>query len=237
MSRLFGLSLPVSSDSSTTTPFMQSAMFSNSSREDVKHARSGARDSSCCSSMGGQEQSWALAPGPQWREELSEHSQDREGSSSSSVLTGPNSQGYVLHTGHVVPDWDSGQNGKGIIRRPRSGTAAWAHRKRQPKKLRMDMPSSNRHDDSSSSEGGEHCQGSLARSLAKKANPKSRTWQSDEEFKAAVELNRKIVATTSTEEVLSQVDQHRSVFNSVNAATAFHRLAKVWPRPSAMRRC
>ena len=234
-SRLLGSSLPVSSNSSSTILFLQSAVSSNSSREDVRYARSGARDSSCSTSScsnGGQGQTWALAPGPQWREELSEHSQDRE---SPSVLTGPSSQGHALHTGHVVPDWDSGQgaeeNGKGVIRRPRSGTAAWAHRKRQPKKQRMvsGVPSLNRRDDSSSSEGGDHRQGSLA----KRADAKDRTWQSGEEFKAAIEMNRRIVATTSTEEVLSLVDEHWSVFNSVNTATAFHRLAKVWPRPSA----
>lgn len=125
------------------------------------------------------------------------------------------------------------KNGKGTIRHPRSGTAAWAYRKRQPKKLRMagGMPSSSRHGDYSSSEGGEDRQ----RSPAKMADLDSRTWQSDKDFKAAVELNRKIAATTSAEEALSLVDQHGGVFNSVNAATAFHRLAKVWPRLLAMR--
>ncbi|BDA44072.1 probable RAP domain-containing protein, chloroplastic at C-terminar half [Coccomyxa sp. Obi] len=206
-------------------------MSSNSSREDVRYARSGARDSSCSSSSsssGGQGQTWSLAPGPQWREELSNHGRDGEGSPSSAVQTGPNDQGHLSQTGHVTPIRDSSQRVekklKGVIGRPRSGPSACAHRKRQPKKLRMagGMPSSSRHDDSSSSEGGEDRQGSPA----KGPDPEPRKWQSDEDFKAAVELNRKIVATTSTEEVLSLVDQHGSVFNSVNAATAFHRLAK-----------
>ncbi|CAL8470056.1 g9598 [Coccomyxa elongata] len=143
------------------------------------------------------------------------------------MVTGRDRPG-LWHQDPGVSDRDSGQrveeNGKGTIRHPRSGTAAWAHRKRQPKKLRMagGMPSSSRHGDYSSSEGGGDRQGSPA----KMADLDSRKWQSDMDFKAAVELNRKIAATTSAEEALSLVDKHGSVFNSVNAATAFHRLAK-----------
>ena len=40
-------------------------------------------------------------------------------------------------------------------------------------------------------------------------------------------MNRRITSTTSPEGVLRLVEEHGATFNYVNAATAFHRLAKV----------
>ena len=57
--------------------------------------------------------------------------------------------------------------------------------------------------------------------------PQQQHLLSNEDFRAAVKLNSRISSTRSAAEVLDIVEECMGSFNSVNAATAFHRLARV----------
>lgn len=225
-----GVSLPATSNSSSAIPFVHSLPSLASSRDDVRPARSSSeRDSSPSSS--GQGQKLALAPGPRWREELSDLCPDNSPTSSSVSQPGPSGQGQLLRPVQERPNRERGRrDGKTAAGRESADRLPWDRRGRgspQSKKLRRGEASQ----PLSADQGYSSSDSSGGRPSRSELNLKrlSGDWRDDDEFKAAVQLNRTIAAMTSAEEVLGLVEAHGHVFTSVNAATAFHRLAKVWP--------
>ncbi len=222
-----GMSVPATSSSSSTIPFAQSMTSMSSSRDDVRPARSSSeRDSSPSSS--GQAQSWTLTPGPRWRQELSDVCGDIEASSSAASQPGLHSQGQPMR-----PQQDrASRGGRGGGRGAASGDPSEGYRRRkglpQSKKLRSAAaaPTGSRERGYSSSSDSSSSSHRSARGDLRRL---SADWRDDEDFRAAVQLNRTIAATSNAEDVLRLVEEHGHVFTSVNAATAFHRLAKVGP--------
>lgn len=211
-----GVTMPSSSSSSSITPLVQSITSSSSARETITRAMASSKTDSSPSSNG-QGHIWTLAPAPQWREELSDqYLRD----SSSSLQPSAAYQEQLLQTSTEGLK-DRGQGSIGIKQEELRKTGTRSGRQEQKKLHRREEPQ--RKEAGQEPSSSDVSQGRQERNGAEAAA----SWRPDNDFKAAVELNRNISATLSAEEVLLLVEEHGESFTSVNAATAFHRIAKV----------